>query len=152
MEMFTDRLRVELEQDEGCKYHIYLDHLGLPTAGIGHLLKGTDPEYNKSVGTVISPERVAEWFEQDIQITLNDCRKVFDDWDSMNEEVRLIYCNMMFNLGYPRFCKFKLMIQAIRDGDHIEAANQMKQSRWYKQVTNRAERLISRMKGVDLQK
>ncbi len=84
--MFIDRLRVELEQDEGCKYHIYLDHLGLPTAGVGHLLKGTDPEYNKSVGTVVSPERVAEWFEQDVQITLNDCKKVFDDWDSMNEE------------------------------------------------------------------
>ena len=152
METIIDRLRVELEIDEGCKYHIYLDHLGLPTAGIGHLLKGTDPEYNKPVGTVISKERVDEWFEQDIQTTLNDCRKVFDDWDSMNEEVRLICCNMMFNLGYPRFCKFKLMIQAIKDGDHIEAADQMKQSRWYKQVTNRAERLISRMKGVDLHK
>ena len=44
------------------------------------------------------------------------------------------------------------MIQAIKDGDHIEAAVQMKQSRWYKQVTNRADRLISRMKAVPLQK
>ena len=152
MELFTDRLRAELEIDEGCKYHIYLDHLNLPTAGIGHLLKKSDPEYDKPVGTVISPERVAIWFDQDIQITLDDCRKVFDDWDSMNEEVRLICCNMMFNLGYPRFCKFKLMIQAIKDGDHIEAAVQMKQSRWHKQVTNRADRLISRMKAVPLQK
>ena len=74
------------------------------------MLKKSDPEYDKPVGTVISPERVAIWFDQDIQITLDDCRKVFDDWDSMNEEVRLICCNMMFNLGYPRFCKFKLMI------------------------------------------
>ena len=129
-----------------------MDHLGLATAGVGHLLKESDPEYDKPVGTVISPERVAIWFDQDIQITLDDCRKVFDDWDSMNEEVRLICCNMMFNLGYPRFCKFKLMIQAIKDGDHIEAATQMKQSRWHKQVTNRADRLISRMKAVPLQK
>ena len=84
--------------------------------------------------------------------TIHDCKKIFDDWNAMNEEVKLIMANMMFNLGYPRFSKFKLMIQAVRDGDHIEAANQMKQSRWYKQVTNRAERLISRMKGVDLHK
>ena len=150
MELFTDRLRAELEIVEGCMYHIYLDHLNLATAGIGHLLKKSDPEYDKPVGTVISPERVAIWFDQDIQITLDDCRKVFDDWDSMNEEVKLICCNMMFNLGYPRFCKFKLMIQAIKDGDHIEAAIQMKQSRWYKQVTNRADRLIFRMQGVGL--
>ena len=60
MEMFTDRLRTELEIDEGCKYHIYLDHLGLPTAGIGHLIKESDPEHGKPVGTVISKERVAE--------------------------------------------------------------------------------------------
>ena len=133
------------------KYHIYLDHLGLPTAGIGHLIKESDPEHGKPVGTVISKERVDEWFEQDIMTTIHDCKKVFDDWNAMNEEVKLIMANMMFNLGYPRFCKFRLMIQAVRDGDHIEAANQMKQSRWYNQVTNRAERLISRMKGVDLQ-
>ena len=152
MELFSDRLRTELEIDEGCKYHISLDHLGLATAGVGHLLKESDPEHGKPVGTIISKERVAIWFDQDIQVTLDDCRKVFDDWDSMNEEVRLICCNMMFNLGYPRFCKFKLMIQAIKDGDHIEAAVQMKQSRWYKQVTNRADRLISRMKAVPLQK
>ena len=29
METIIDRLRVELETDEGCKHHIYLDHLGL---------------------------------------------------------------------------------------------------------------------------
>ena len=152
METIIDRLRVELEIDEGCKYHIYLDHLGLPTAGIGHLIKESDPEHGKPVGTIISKERVDEWFEQDIMTTIHDCKKVFDDWNAMNEEVKLIMANMMFNLGYPRFCKFRLMIQAVRDGDHIEAGNHMKQSRWYKQVTNRAERLISRMKGVDLHK
>ena len=152
MELFIDRLQTELEIDEGCKYEIYLDHLGLPTFGIGHLVKESDPEHQMAMGTPISKARVDECFQQDVQTTINDCRKVFDDWDSMNEEVKLICCNMMFNLGYPRFCKFKLMIQAIKDGDHIEAATQMKQSRWHKQVTNRADRLISRMKAVPLQK
>ena len=103
MEMFTDRLRTELEIDEGCKYHIYLDHLGLPTAGIGHLLKGTDPEYNKPVGTVVSKERVAEWFEQDVQTTLSDCKKVYNDWDNMNEEVRLITGFEQALLGIYRY-------------------------------------------------
>ena len=150
MEFFIDRLREELKIDEGCKYEIYLDHLGLPTAGIGHLLTGKDDEYNKPVGTVVSEERVTEWFDQDIQMTMSDCKKVYDDWDALPEEVRLIMANMMFNLGYPRFCKFKKMIQAVKDGNWIEAGNQMQDSRWYKQVTNRADRLINRMKGVGL--
>ena len=150
MEFFIDRLREELKIDEGCKYEIYLDHLGLPTAGIGHLLTGKDDEYDKPIGTVVSEERVTEWFDQDIQMTMSDCKKVYDDWDALHEEVKLIMANMMFNLGYPRFCKFKKMIQAVKDGNWIEAGNQMQDSRWYKQVTNRADRLINRMKGVGL--
>jgi GH24 family phage-related lysozyme (muramidase) len=150
MEFFVDRLREELKTDEGCKYEIYLDHLGLPTFGIGHLVTERDPEYQKEVGTVVDEIRVNEVFEQDIQVTINDCKKVYDDWDSMDETVKLICCNMMFNLGYPRYCKFKKMIQAIKDGDWLEAGNQMQDSRWYKQVTNRADRLISRMKAIGL--
>jgi len=150
MEFFVDRLREELKTDEGCKYEIYLDHLGLPTFGIGHLVIESDPEYQKEVGTMVDEIRVNEVFEQDIQVTMNDCKKVYDDWDSMDETVKLICCNMMFNLGYPRYCKFKKMIQAIKDGDWLEAGNQMQDSRWYKQVTNRADRLISRMKAVGL--
>ena len=150
MEFFIDRLREELKTDEGCKYEIYLDHLGLPTFGIGHLVIESDPEYQKEVGTMVDEIRVNEVFEQDIQVTMNDCKKVYDDWDSMDETVKLICCNMMFNLGYPRYCKFKKMIQAIKDGDWLEAGNQMQDSRWYKQVTNRADRLISRMKAVGL--
>ena len=125
MEFFIYRLREELKIDEGCKYEIYLDHLGLPTAGIGHLLTGKDDEYDKPIGTVVSEERVTEWFDQDIQMTMSDCKKVYDDWDALPEEVKLIMANMMFNLGYPRFCKFKKMIQAVKDGNWIEAGNQM---------------------------
>ena len=150
MEFFIDRLREELKTDEGCKYEIYLDHLGLPTYGIGHLVTEKDPEHGMEVGTLVDEIRVNEVFEQDIQVTINDCKKVYDDWNTMNEEVKLICCNMMFNLGYPRYCKFKKMIQAIKDGDWLEAGNQMKDSRWYKQVTNRADRLISRMKAIGL--
>lgn len=36
--MNIDKLREELKIDEGVKYEIYLDHLDLPTFGIGHLV------------------------------------------------------------------------------------------------------------------
>ena len=82
---------------------------------------------------------------------LNDCKKIYDDWQHLPEEVRLICANMMFNLGYPRYSGFKKKIQAVKDGEWVEAGNQMRQSRWHKQVTNRADRLISRMKAVGIQ-
>ena len=150
METLTDRLREELKIDEGCKYEIYLDHLGLPTFGIGHLITDKDPEHQMGVGTPVDEIRVNEAFEQDVHVTLDECRKLFDDWDNLPEEVKLITANMMFNMGRPRLSQFKKMIQAIKDSNWIEAGNQMQDSRWYKQVTNRADRLISRMKAVGL--
>lgn len=150
MEFFVDRLREELKTDEGCKYEIYLDHLGLPTFGIGHLVTERDPEYQKEVGTVVDEIRVNEVFEQDIGVTVDECKILFVDWSNLPEEVKLITANMMFNMGRPRLSKFKKMIQAIKDEDWLEAGNQMKDSRWHKQVTNRADRLISRMRAIGL--
>ena len=148
MELFVDRLRQELTTDEGCKYETYLCSENKLTGGIGHLILGTDAEYDKPIGSSISKERVTEWFDQDIQMTINDCKKVYDDWDALPEEVRLICANMMFQLGRPRYSGFKKKIQAVKDGQWLEAATQMQQSRWYNQTTNRADRLISRMKNV----
>ena len=150
MEFFVDRLREELKIDEGCKYEVYLDHLGLPTFGIGHLITDQDPEHQMGIGTPVDAIRVNEAFEQDIQVTVDECKILFVDWSNLPEEVKLITANMMFNMGRPRLSKFKKMIQAIKVADWVEAAEQMKGSRWYKQVTNRADRLISRMKAVNL--
>tara|TARA_S200002703_G_C3766286_1_gene235888 strand:+ start:685 stop:1134 length:450 start_codon:yes stop_codon:yes gene_type:complete len=146
--MNIDKLREDLARDEGCKFEIYLDHLGYETFGIGHLIRDFDPEYGEPVGTHVSEERVIEAFEDDIDITLADCLLLFDGFSSFPEEVQLILANMMFNMGMPRLSKFKKMIAAVEAQDWAEAAAQMKDSKWYHQVTNRAERLIQRMKDV----
>ena len=54
----------------------------------------------------------------------------------------------MFNMGRPRLSKFKNMNKAIAEEDWFEAAVQMEDSRWHKQVTNRANRLIERMETL----
>ena len=43
--MDIEKLREQLEIDEGVVHEIYLDHLGYPTFGIGHLVTDDDPEY-----------------------------------------------------------------------------------------------------------
>ena len=146
--MNLEKLREEIESDEGCKYEIYLDHLGLPTFGIGHLVTESDPEHGQPVGTPISEERVAEVFESDIEVTLDECERLYEGFSELPEEVQHILANMMFNMGRPRLSGFKKFNAAIAAGEWQEASEEMIDSRWYRQVTNRAERLVQRMRAV----
>ena len=146
--MNLDKLREELAEDEGCKYEIYLDHLGLPTFGIGHLITKNDPEYGKDVGTVIEQSRVQSAFNLDIAVTIEDCHRLYKDFNDLPEEVQLIIANMMFNLGYPRLSKFKGMKAGVDARNWSSAADEMVDSRWYTQVPNRARRLVDRMRQV----
>ena len=146
--MNIEQLREELKRDEGCVNSIYLDHLNLPTTGIGHLINEWDEEYGKPVGTPVSEERVNDLFDKDIQVTIDECKVLYDNFDDLPEEAQLIIANMMFNLGRPRLTKFRKMYEAVMDANWIEAAIQMEDSLWAKQVPNRAERLCYRMRNV----
>lgn len=147
--MNLDELRVELAEDEGCKYEIYLDHLGLPTCGIGHLITADDPESAMSVGTEISEERVQQLFRRDVSIAVDECKRLYPDFDTLPEEVQRVICNMMFNMGYPRLSKFVGMKSAIDNKLWDVAADEMIDSRWFDQVPNRAKRLVARMRAVE---
>lgn len=147
--MNINQLRKDLERDEGCVNEIYLDHLGYETFGIGHLVKYSDEEYGWSVGTDVDDRRVREVFEEDVQTVLSDCEKLYDDFNDLPEEVQLIVANMMFNMGYTRLSKFRGMKRGVDSRNWEEAADEMVDSRWYTQVTNRADRLVVRMRSVE---
>ena len=146
--MNKDKLRQELAEDEGCKYEIYLDHLGLPTYGIGHLVVESDPEHGQPVGTPVSEERVRQVFALDIASTLDECQVLYPDFDDLPEECQLIIANMMFNMGRPRLSKFKGMKAGVDARDWSRAADEMVDSRWHDQVPNRAKRLVKRMRAL----
>ena len=84
--MDIEKLREELKRDEGCVYSVYLDHLNLPTTGIGHLVTEWDEEYGKPVGTKVSEDRVNELFAKDIQVTIDECKLLYSDFDDMPED------------------------------------------------------------------
>ena len=54
----------------------------------------------------------------------------------------------MFNMGRPRLSKFKGMKRGVDARDWNTAADEMVDSGWYKQVTNRADRLVQRMRAI----
>jgi len=146
--MNIESLREEIEADEGCKYEVYLDHLGLPTFGIGHLVLDSDIEYGEPAGTIVSEDRVSECFNSDIDTVLSECERLYEDFSRLPEDVQRIIANMMFNMGYPRLSKFKGMKAGVDARDWQQAADEMVDSVWYRQVTNRAERLVQRMREV----
>ena len=143
--MNIDILRKEIEADEGCKYETYRCSEGYPTAGIGHLLTEWDEEYSEPIGTAVSEEQVQKWFEKDVQTAINDCIDIFNDFDSLPEDIQHVLINMAFQLGGPRLSKFKRMIAAVEVEDYREMSLEMEDSRWFKQTPNRAQRLIDRV-------
>ena len=145
------RVRVfgRLQIDEGIVNEIYKDHLGYATFGVGHLILESDPEYGQPIGTDISPERVADAFDYDLDIAITECETLYGAaWFYLPEEVQEILVNMLFNMGRPRLTKFKKMNSAIEAGDWKTAAVEGRDSRWYNQVGARAERLMSRLEKV----
>ena len=82
-------------------------------------------------------------------MVLSDCERLYPfTFENLPEEVQLIVANMMFNLGYPRLSKFKGMRAGVDEKNWGKAADEMVDSLWYKQVTNRANRLVERMRAI----
>jgi len=136
--------------DEGVKYVIYNDHLGYPTFGIGHLITKSDEEFGRPIGTTVSPERVRSCFQRDLDTAISECNTLYGEreFGEFPDEVQQILVNMIFNMGRPRLSKFKKMYAALSKKDWKEAAKEGRDSRWYRQVTNRAERLMTRLENI----
>ena len=148
--MNMEKLMQELTDDEGCVYKIYEDHLGYATFGIGHLIKDTDSEFAKPVGTPVSEERVEECFNQDIKIVCEELDMQEPWWRNLNDNRQRVIANMCFNLGYPRLSKFKRFIAAMHTAQWEVAATEMMDSKWSGQVGDRAVRLRDRvLRGDD---
>jgi len=137
-----------LKIDEGVEYKIYADHLGYHTFGVGHLVINGDPEWGQPFETPVSEERVWEAFDKDLDTAISECQILFEDFDDFPEEAQQVIVNMMFNMGRPRLSQFKKFCAAAKDGDWKTAAVEGRDSKWYRQVTNRAERLMSRLEAI----
>jgi len=143
--MNLEELKEDITKEEGLKYQIYRCSEGYPTAGIGHLITEWDEEYyGMPIGTEVSKEQVDKWFEADLYVAINDMEKFTADMQ-VDKNVKECITHMVFQLGLPRLNKFKNFKQALIDGDIAKAQAEMKDSLWYRQTTNRAERLIEKM-------
>ena len=144
----------EISSDEGKVLHAYLCSQSHKTVGIGHKVLETDAEAALPIhGTYddvdddqcISEARCYELFQEDVQIAIDGCEKIYGNWEELSQEVQHILVNMCFQLGQGGLSKFKNLKVAIEDYQWQRASEEMMDSRWAGQTPERAERLKSRM-------
>jgi|TARA_R110002050_G_scaffold181060_2_gene314601 lysozyme len=144
----------EISADEGIVLHAYLCSEHHKTVGIGHKVLSTDVENDLHIYGIgadvaddqrISEDRCYELFQGDIQIAINGCIRIYDNWEDLPQEAQHILVNMCFQLGQGGLSKFKNFKAAIEDSQWQRASEEMMDSRWASQTPERAERLESRM-------
>tara|TARA_R110002012_G_C11437710_1_gene590177 strand:+ start:61 stop:543 length:483 start_codon:yes stop_codon:yes gene_type:complete len=145
----------EIGSDEGKVLHAYLCTELHATVGIGHKILDTDPEKELDIFGIngeevpddqyITEDRCYILFQEDVQIAISGCMKIYTNWDDLPQEVQHILVNMCFQLGQRGLSNFKQMGKAIEESDWEKASLEMMDSRWAKQTPQRAERLKNRM-------
>lgn len=149
----------EISLDEGKVLHKYLCSEGHPTIGIGHkVLPELDAEevlsvygvYDKDVPKEqkISEGRCYELFQEDVQVALGGCQKIYGNWEDLPQEMQHVLINMCFQLGQRGLSNFKNLKLAVEDKNFTLAAVEMMDSRWASQTPERAKRLRDRVISI----
>jgi lysozyme len=129
-------LITELIADEGLKYRVYKDSLGIETIGIGRNIR------DKGLSRV----EILFLAENDIHECEGDLRSF--DWFSALDTVRRRAClNLRFNLGPGRLRTFTKFLAAMAAQQYDQAADELVSSRWYQQVQpSRRDRIVRQIR------
>jgi len=134
----------QLKIHEGVRYSTYLDSLGLPTGGIGHLLRANEiPVY--PVPTSTPSPLVSNWFNQDAPISIKGAQELIgiDTWGDLSDVRKRACADLCYNMGKSRLSKFKRFIAGIKTGDWNLAGQSLRDSVWFTQVGRRGPNIIT---------
>ncbi len=129
-----DELTNLIAKHEGKMLTMYMDTVGVPTIGYGHNLQ--EP---------ISEAAALQILSDDVAIAVNELDDRMDWWRDLPHPAQLVLASMVFNLGWPRFSRFKKMIAALEDRDYDRAALEMEDSLWFQQIKSRGDELKQMM-------
>ena len=122
--------------EEGIRYEAYND-AGGKSIGIGHFIQPHEDF------TRLSDEEVDALFQIDLRKAISDTKTLIPNFEKHNKEIRIHLVSMCFNLGTNGFFNFKKFRKAMINMDYNAAIVEIINSKWYKQVPNRAKRVIS---------
>ena len=138
-----------LHEREGYVPEVYLDSLGKPTVGYGHLIEDKVwEEDDPRIGTQpYSEAELKAFFDKDVQAAQSGAVRNIgrETWANLNPEQQKVLTSMAFQLGETGQKKFGNMIAAIQAGDYATAAREAlsgskegTKSKWLKQTPKRA--------------
>lgn len=140
-------------KEEGLRLTVYKCPAGHNTIGYGHNLDSNGIPDSMSelkkrftetllINFEITEDEAKQLFEFDALESERLLKSIFPDWNLFLENRQVALIDMMFNMGFPKFSGFHKTIEAIKSGMWHLAAQEAKSSIWYRQVTNRANRII----------
>ena len=127
-------LKEELIRYEGREQKVYLDTLGLKTAGVGHLLLSADREL--PVGHIIADSVIDKWFDADIIRSTYIAKSCVTNFDQLDDTRQRILIQLAFNMG-NRLLGFKKTLALIEQSKFAKAADELQDSKWFTQVGRR---------------
>ncbi len=145
----TEQLKVH----EGYKPYPYKDSVGKWTIGIGHLIgDGSDealassPYADFSEENPMSDEEVQSLFNKDFEEHERIARE-YPAFEKMNETGRLALIDMTFNMGDLRV-GWPNTLKLLEEGRYEEAATVIENSKYARQVGNRAKKVASQIRAA----
>tara|TARA_R100001460_G_scaffold41037_2_gene76466 strand:+ start:217 stop:663 length:447 start_codon:yes stop_codon:yes gene_type:complete len=140
--MDLETLQTEIIQEEGGMIlEPYQDHLGYWTIGAGHLIRDHEKD---ELMKGITHQKGVELFLKDFNVAIDDAEE-FTQGMNIDDNAQECVIHMAFQLGLPRLNKFVKFKQCLADKNYSGAMVEMKDSLWWKQTTNRANRIIKKM-------
>ena len=131
------KIKEMLIEHEGMKLKPYLCSAGKMTIGVGRNLDDRGITEREAVMLL--------W--GDIKIVLDDLKRLFGGFADFSEARQMALVDMRFQLGAGGFRRFKKLIAAVRENDWTEAARQVEDSTYFKQVPNRAAWVRERIRA-----
>jgi lysozyme len=140
----------QLKIHEGYRKHCYKDTKGVDTIGYGYNLKANIIELSSiEIAYFYSNGMTKEEAERILKCCIEQCRKTLNEeffWFNVLAPARQdVLINMVYNIGLTRLNKFVKMIAFIEKEDWVGAAGEMLDSKWHKDVGQRAITLSAQM-------
>ena len=120
-----------LKVNEGFRSDVYKCSEGFDTIGYGFAIK--DLELTEEEATLLLANRVAK---KHLMISKN-----LDWYDDLPPEVQGVIIEMVYQMGFTGFTKFKRAIAHMKNREWQLASEEMLDSLWARQTTNRAKQL-----------
>lgn len=136
---YLEEFKQELEKDEGRVKHAYQDSLGYWTIGVGRLI-------DKRLGGGLRDDEINYLLNNDVEEALITAQKLVKNFEALTSNRKVVILHLAFNLGYTKLAKFFNTLKAVNEGRWEDAARGMENSLWYRQVGDRAKRLVKLMR------